>query len=271
MSATTIITPSTVTTKTARALLLCDRIDTARLERRDLIHASPLAVPVGKDGGIAVVFRYGVVVFIGVAPAEQEAVIDNVLRHSSGTVKRREEENALLELAPDIDEQIPPGGPIRLRMLTPERAVLIAEALAKSVVLARDEREVAEVFDVIEPFARKLASTGRTPAGRRDILKHIGNALLVQQRVSGGAAVAEKPDVLWDRPGLERLYAKLDDEYELQERALTLNRKLTVISDTAQALTDLIDTKRSHRLEEIIIVLIVLEIGFTVFEILTRH
>jgi required for meiotic nuclear division protein 1 len=149
--------------------------------------------------------------------------------------------------------------------------VLIAEALAKSVVLARDEREVAEVFDVIEPLARQLASTGRTPVGRRGMLKHIGNALLVQHRVSGRAAVAEKPDVLWDRPGLERLYAKLDDEYELQERASALNRKLTVIADTAQALTDLIDTKRSHRLEEIIIVLIVLEIAFTVFEILTRH
>ena len=192
MSTTTIITPSAVTTRPARALLLCDRIDAARLERRDLIHANPLAFQVGKEGGIAVVFRYGVVVFIGVAPADQEGVIDNLLRHCSGSVKRREEENAVLELAPDIDEQIPPGGPIRLRMLTPERAVLIAEALAKSVVLARDEREVAEVFDVIEPFARKLASTGRTPAGRRAILKHIGNALLVQQRVSGGAAVTEK-------------------------------------------------------------------------------
>jgi hypothetical protein len=163
MSTASIITPSTVTTRTARALLLCDRIDTARLERANILYTSPLAFPVGKEGGIGVVFRYGVIVFIGVATAEQEGVIENVVRHSSGSVKRREEENAVLELAPDIDEQIPPGGPIRLRMLTPERAVLIAEALAKSVVLARDEREVAEVFDVIEPFARKLASTGHQP------------------------------------------------------------------------------------------------------------
>ena len=29
--------------------------------------------------------------------------------------------------------------------------------------------------------------------------------------------MAEKPDVLWDRPDLERLYARLENEYELKE------------------------------------------------------
>ena len=57
-----------------------------------------------------------------------------------------------------------------------------------------------------------------------------------------GVAVEEKPDVLWDRPDLERLYARLEDEYELRERASALHRKLTVIGDTAQVLSDLIDT-----------------------------
>jgi hypothetical protein len=63
------------------------------------------------------------------------------------------------------------------------------------------------VIEVVEPLARQLAEEGRTPGGRRAILKHIGNALLVQHRVSGRVAVAEKPDGVWDRPDLERLYA----------------------------------------------------------------
>ena len=29
----------------------------------------------------------------------------------------------------------------------------------------------------------------------------------------------KKPDVLWDNPQLERLHARLADEYELKERA----------------------------------------------------
>jgi uncharacterized Rmd1/YagE family protein len=94
--------------------------------------------------------------------------------------------------------------------------------------------------------------------------------MLVQNRVSGRVAVAEKPDVVWDRPDLERLYARLQDEYELKERADALSRKLSVISDTAEMLTDMIDTQRSLRLEVIIVLLILFEIVITTYEIATR-
>ena len=139
--------------------------------------------------------------------------------------------------------------------------MVIAEALAKSVVLARDEREVAAVFDIVEPYARELAKNGRMRGGRRAILKRIGNALLVRYRVLGNVAVADKPDVLWDRPYLERLYARLEDEYELKERADALSRKLAVIAETAQVLTDIIDTQRSLRLEVIVVLLILFEVA----------
>jgi uncharacterized Rmd1/YagE family protein len=83
-------------------------------------------------------------------------------------------------------------------------------------------------------------------------------------------AVGEKPDVLWDRPDLERLYARLQDEYELSERVETLNIKLTVIADTATTLADIVDTKRSLRLELIVVILIAFEIVITFYEIYLR-
>jgi uncharacterized Rmd1/YagE family protein len=166
----------------------------------------------------------------------------------------------LIEIAPDKDDQILPGGPMILKTLTPDHLIVIADALSKSVVLARDEREVAAVFELVEPFARQFAEKGRVAAGRRAILKQIGNALLVQHRLSGRVAVAEKPDVVWDRQDLERLYARLQDECELKERAEALSRKLSVIAKTAEVLTDIIDTKRSLRLEIAIVVLIAIEL-----------
>ena len=88
--------------------------------------------------------------------------------------------------------------------------------------------------------------------------------------MSGLVAVTEKPDVLWERPDLERFYARLEDEYELKERADLLTRKLTVISDAGQALADIIDTERSLRLERIIIALILLEVIFTIYQMAFR-
>src|SRR5262249_34324136 len=173
-------------------------------------------------------------------------------------------------ISPERDEQITSSGTIALKALLPEHILIIADAIATNLILAHDERNVNAVFDIIEPLARELAEHGRTPGGRRTILKNIGNALLVQQRVSGLVAVAEKPDVLWERADLERFYAKLEDEYELKERADLLTRKLTVISDTAKALADIIDTERSLRLERIIIALILLSTILTGYQLFFR-
>lgn len=255
---------------TARALLIGERIDTVGLERNDVLSTVPLAFRAGTSGTVAL-FRYGVAVFVGTSTLEEDEILRQLEVRIVRPVKRREEESTRIEIAPDKDEQIGSGGTIVLRALTTEHTLLIADALATSVILAHDERTVAAVFDVIEPFARQLAENGRTPGGRRAILKLIGNALLVQQRVSGLVAVAEKPDVLWERPDLERLYARLEDEYELKERADVLTRKLTVISDTAKALADIIDTERSLRLEIIIVVLIFFEILFTIYQIFVLH
>jgi uncharacterized Rmd1/YagE family protein len=104
------------------------------------------------------------------------------------------------------------------------------------------------------------------------MLRLIGQTLLVQHRVSGRVAVEEKPDVLWDRPDLERLYARLEDEYELKERAETLKRKLDTIVETARTLTDMIDANRATRLEVTVVILIMAEILLTLAEIIFwRH
>ncbi len=238
---------------TAHALLIGDRINTAGFEGQ-ILSSAPLAVRVGATG-LSVLFRYGVAVFIGLSANEETDFLERLQVRTYGKIAPPEEEWAKIQIAKEAEEPIPVGGPILVREFSLERLLVVSDALAKSVVLGRDEKEVANVFDTIDPFARELARSGKTSRNRTDLLKLMGNALLVQHRLSGRVAVAEKPDVLWDRPDLERLYARLEDEYELSERVETLNRKLAVIADTATTLADIVDTKRSLRLEIIVVIL----------------
>lgn len=70
---------------------------------------------------------------------------------------------------------------------------------------------------------------------------------------------------------MERLYARLEDEYELKERVDALDRKLTVIAETANALTDIIDTRRELRLELAIVLLIIFEIAIALYQIVAAN
>src|SRR6195256_1773 len=254
---------------TAHAVQVGDRINTTGIEG-EALSTAPLAIRIDK-AGIAVLFRYGVAVLIGLTQQQEQEFLEKLTVRVSGKFDRYEEERAVIKLADEDEDQVPAGGPIQVRAMSPERLLVISDVLAKSVVLAHDERQVTGVFDVIEPFARELATRGKAHLNRTGILRLIGNALLVQQRVSGRVAITEKPDALWDRPDLERLYARLEDEYELRKRVDTLNRKLAVIAETANTLADIIDTQRSLRLELIVVGLIAFEIVITFYQIFTSQ
>ncbi len=241
---------------TARALHLGERIDTAGLERSDVISTAPLAFRVGANG-YAVVFRYGVVVLIGLSPIEEDEVRRGLGHRVIGAFPKIEDEASVIEIAPDRDDQVTTGGPVTLKDLSPPRLLVVADALAKNVALASDEREVAKVLEQVEPFATRLATHGRAPANRRNMLRLIGQALLVHHRISGRVQVEEKPDVLWDRSDLERL-------------ASALLHKLQVIDETMRALTDIIDTERSIRLEWTIVALIIVEVLIAFYDVFWR-
>lgn len=254
-------------TMTARALLLGERIDTVGLERADLVSTAPLAFHAGQ-AGFAVLYRFGVAVLFGLSPLEEDEIVTKIGARVAGA-SRGDDESLVIEVTHDGEDKALPNGRLAVKDLSEPRLLVVADALAKSVALARDERRVNAVFDTIEPFAAELASKGRPPWRRKSMLELIGQTLLVRHRVSGRVAVEDKPDVLWDRPDLERLYARLEDEYELEARGRTLNAKIDVIGETARALTDLIDADRSVRLEWIIIVLIAMEIGLSLFQMST--
>ena len=249
-----------------QALLLGDRLNTSGLEHSGVVATTPLSFKSGKDG-LAALFRYGAVVLIGLTDTEEAEVLAAVGERIVSREPVPDEETARIIVRPDEEEQITPSGAIQLRVASADHLLIVADALAKSVALARDERRLSAVFDAIEPFAAALAAGGRPPGGRKAIVRLIGQALLVQHRLSGRVAVREKPDILWDRPDLERLYARLEDEYELIERAETLDRKLGVIAATATALVDLQDTARSLRLEILVVILFLAELALGLMQL----
>jgi uncharacterized Rmd1/YagE family protein len=237
------------------AVLLGDRLSLDRASFSGALSTTPLCLRRG--GGFAVAFRYGALVFVGLSPGDEAPVTAEL---QPGPAQIVEEERLTIELRPDSEEGVAGAGLLKLRDLTGPHVLVLADILAKSVALARYEREIGAVFDTIEPAASALAARGRLPRSRKELLALIGSALLAQHRVSGRIAFAEKPDILWEHPELERLYARLEDEFEIVERGTLLNGKVTVLASAAETFTELIDATRSARLELLIVILILAEL-----------
>jgi uncharacterized Rmd1/YagE family protein len=249
-----------------RALLLGGRIAPGgadgwrRLADKPLVLASP-------HKGCAMLFRYGAVVFFGMSAEEERQLCDCLTVREP--LARPEIEVVELRIDPSFEgEPRVEGGVIFVPDENLQRLQVIAEALAKSVVLADHENAIAKVFDRIEPLAQNLNDRGRTGKRERELLEHIGGALLSEQRMVGRVEVRENPEVLWDNAELERFYPRLEREYELRDRAVSLERKLDLISRTAKTALDLLEQRGNRRVEWYIVVLIVVEILLTIFSML---
>jgi uncharacterized Rmd1/YagE family protein len=251
-------------TSVVRAILLGERIDTRGLEDPEPLATAPLALRCDPNG-IAVLFRYGVVVFFEVSPSEERRFIDRLMPRVVEPYDPPEIDELRVAIRADAEEQMGVDGTLTLRDLSVERAQLVADALAKSLVLAHYETRIASVFDRIEPLAASLRRRGRPGAQGRFLLRHIGNVLSVQHKMVGRVETGEKPEVLWDHPALERLWLRLADEYELRERERALDRKLDVISRTVETLLDLVTQSRNLRVEWYIVGLIVMELVLSVY------
>ncbi|MES2721630.1 MAG: RMD1 family protein [Pseudomonadota bacterium] len=147
---------------TARAVVLGERIDTAGLERRDALSTAPLSFRVGR--GRVVVFRYGVTVLIGLDPVTEDEVLRGIRPRVHGQLVLQEEETIRLAAGDEQDEGVQPDGVVRIGALSPDKLLVVADALAKSAALASDERQVAQVFDTIEPWPAFSPSAAAAPA-----------------------------------------------------------------------------------------------------------
>ena len=253
-----------------RALLLGDRLDLKSFKISDCLATTPLTLEVDNNGGIAVLFRYGVIVLFGVTNQDEARFIDALkpmLTNSYPSPEIEEMEIHSGRKGASIGVQ---SGAVSLDDISLEKLQIIADALSKNLVLTLYEKKVANEFDKIEPLAQELATYGKVSAGSKKLLSKIGHMLLIEHRMVGRAEIGDKPETLWDFPHLEGLYASMEDEFELKERQSALDRKLRLISDTAQTLADVWDNKQLHKLEWYVIGLILFEIVLSLHDRISK-
>ena len=247
-----------------RAHHLGERIDLRGLERRESLGTAPLALRTA-DGGVAVLFRYGVVVLFNTSTAAEQALLEGLGAALVEALPRRETDEARLRIDAASDEQVDPNGIVVIKEASIGRLQVIADILAKSLVLAHYEGRIAGVFDRVEPLATTLRTKGRVGARGRELLRQIGDVLAMQHKMVGRVETGEKPELLWEHPELGRFYDRLADEYELRERDRALDRKLDVISRTVETLLGLVQSRSSLRVEWYIAALIIAELLLSFF------
>lgn len=96
-------------------------------------------------------------------------------------------------------------------------------------------------------------------------------SLSIHHTIVGRVEIVDKPELLWKYPKLDRFDAPIEDEYEIRERHLSLDRKLDLVFRTAETALDIQRQNTGLRLEWYVVILIVIEVLLSVYELIMMN
>lgn len=228
-----------------------------------VLQAEPLVLRRG-DAGHVVVFPFGAVVFWQC----DEGVVNSVLAEIRGLPGMddavAEVRDTMCILADEAEERVG-FREVRLRTLSLEHLSLISQTLAQSVALKHSELEVSRALKNTSPIVRALELRGALIPSGASIMKTVGFTLAVREAVLAKLRLFDDPAETWRSERLARLHSLLYDHFDIKKRLAALQEKVTFLSDMNQILMNLLQNRTSHRLEWIVIVLIVIEVIFSFY------
>jgi uncharacterized Rmd1/YagE family protein len=143
--------PSRDSELTARAVLVGLRIDTHGLEHWPSLRVGLIT----RGDGRVIIFPFGVVVFIGTEPADDEAIITELGKRIRGALADRESEEVKLRFDPAATRLLDASGCVLVPELSEEGFAAVAGVLAKSVVLEHYEIQAGAAMGRVERLAER--------------------------------------------------------------------------------------------------------------------
>lgn len=110
---------------------------------------------------------------------------------------------------------------------------------------------------------RALEVYGAQPLGRREVIRKIGELMVLRMAVNTrGGGLEDTPEFYWSEPELEAYFDAVAKEFEMKERIDTINKKIDYAQEVQNTLRALLTEASGHRMEIIIILLIAVEVVF---------
>lgn len=205
------------------------------------------------------IFPYGCVVFWGIDPESEEPFLEQIkhFRVSPLASFIRDETSYLYGEETIINEE---SDEI---VLQPEDVLIklsISYGLSQSVKLTAFEESIGRTIDKTRHLPEELATKGKISLSRKKISQKLGALFAERNSINLHTEILDTPEFFWRRPRYEHYYAMASQYMDIATRVDILNRRLDVIRELYEILSDELKHLHSSRLEITIIALIFIEI-----------
>lgn len=148
----------------------------------------------------------------------------------------------------------------------PQIKLAISYGLAQSIKLEAFEDAIQEAIKKNSYLPEEIATRGVISLSRTATFKRMGEIFLARSSINLNSEFLDAPEFFWRNPNLEPFYIMTKKFLDIPGRVMALNQKLEVLQELFDILNSQLQHRHSSMLETIIIVLILIEIGISIFD-----
>lgn len=218
---------------------------------------------------MVLVFSFGSVVFINCSQSDEIKNFLNYLRSFEPDIDLKNIDRYTDDYSLHINE----SDKIELTdeyVIVPEYAhfypELISTVLAKSVALEKTEEQLGQIHDRLETMIDRLEK-GKLRIGNKELARTTAKILRHEYNTLAYIMILDKPDITWASSDANDFYDKMIDFFELNDRYKILKSKTESLYNIMDGFSTISHSIRGLFVEWIVVILIVIEILLTVFQI----
>lgn len=216
--------------------------------------------------GWALAFDFGAVVFVNVEEQRRLPIVEKLIS--------LDEDDVHAPMTEDFTLEVQEGGTWEVqfdRVVVPQLSLpvlkIVSLLLAQSTAMDYYNQDMVDISQQLERITQGLQQRGRIPYRVKALLKFIGTCIATKNDILATLSLFDKPEATWEDPALNHLYDALRLELEIQDRYRALEGKLRMIQESLVLVVELSHSRRNVRLEVIVVLLILLEVLLTVWQL----
>ncbi|XP_058465452.1 required for meiotic nuclear division protein 1 homolog isoform X2 [Malaya genurostris] len=139
-----------------------------------------------------------------------------------------------------------------------------SNAMSLSVKLGIWEASLAQYIESMAYVTEDLKKGNRIKISRQEMLRKTGELFALRHLINLSSDLLDVPDFYWDREQLEPLYQQTCSYFSINRRTRVMNEKLNHCVELADLISSKLNDEHHVRLEWMIIILIMVEVGFEI-------
>lgn len=145
-----------------------------------------------------------------------------------------------------------------------------SNAMSLTTKLGIWEASLDKYIDSMEFVTEDLKRGRPITISRPNMLRKTGELFALRHLINLSSDLLDTPDFYWDREQLESLYSQSCNYFSIPKRTRVMNEKINHCVELAQLINSHLNDNHHVRLEWMIIILIMVEVGFEVLHFVDR-